>query len=168
MLRGIRQWRLAERGFSNAVVMILAMPLIMGMMGYVFDNGRLVYLTQVVQSRAEGAVQSAVNRAETNPQTSYVTLVNAPAAARTIYCTNTANMRPVNLSSGCNPAITQIGAGSITAAQLCVPITATSVKYGLRLTAQETIPTMFMHIIGIKTFTLTNVSADALLRGRNC
>lgn len=64
-MSAIRAWQQAERGFSAAAILLLAMPLLLGAFGYGFDSIRLSYIKTYLQGRADLAVQTAVTNVYT-------------------------------------------------------------------------------------------------------
>lgn len=156
-----------ERGFSNALLMIVAMPVVLGALGFAFDTARLTYVAETLQSRAELAVQSATNMASTSV-TGLVTFdTDAATAAQTIYCSNTAAARGTMLAGTCQASVSTVGA-PVTVAQMCSASAAGAPRYGLTIVARETVPTVFLRILGVRTVELSNVTGTALLRARNC
>lgn len=163
----VRQWKLAERGFSTAAIAIIALPLLMMALGVGFDIARLNFIRNMTQSHADLSAQSAVNLAYTSSDGKLQLTSNALPEAKKLYCDNTGQLRPGMLSGSCNPTSSQEG-GPLDVNQFCSPLNITSpTRYGLKLEATETVIPVFMKVAGIKQFDM-KITTTALLRARTC
>lgn len=170
MMRRFQAWRTAERGFTTATIAILMMPVLIGAMGYSFDNARLIYAKQFLQGRADLAAQAALTTAGVFGSTIRLDSTAVQTVGASDYCNNTAMKRPQLLSGSCNAKVTIVGS-MLSVDQLCAMPAfpgASYARYGVTLNASETIPTMFMQIVGIQQFDLSNITSTSLIRGRNC
>lgn len=104
----IRQWRLAERGISSAVIFILGFPLIMAAFGLGIDMMRYGQAKRIAQGRADLATQAgasmtfttnngAIRLGRPGDGTAGTAALNATSQ---LYVTNTAPYRTPNSSQG--------------------------------------------------------------------
>lgn len=195
MFTKFRTWRLAEKGVSTAALLILSLPLMLGAFGFGFDALRLSYAKRYAQGRLDLATQSAAAVTYTAPDGSIKLGISSnpdawKAEAYRSYTSNTDKMRQgapnthqfFQCTSGdatngligttCGGLAEVIGSAPPVGFDFCQntkyanPI-ATRPTYGVRYTVKETVPTMFMRILGVNEMTFT-ISSETLLRQRNC
>ncbi len=194
MIQRIRNWRRAEQGMSGAALLILSLPLIIGVFGFGFDVLRLNYAHRFAQGRLDLATQDAAATTYTAEDGSIrLGSPNNPDEWREVaynsYAGNTENKR----GSGNTAYLLKCNTASVTGDELggeCSGV-ATIVRpeswpddnppigfdfcnrvstgdvYGVHYDVEETVPTVFMRILGINQFTFT-ASSEALIRQRNC
>jgi hypothetical protein len=163
----IQSWRSAERGFSSAAIFILALPLLVGAMGYGFDNSRFLYVKTYLQGRADLATQAALSNVGMSGSQILID-GSALQTASDLYCANTASKRGSSgmLSNSCQPSVFVVGS-PLNNSQFCTRLSASS-GYGLQLVTQEHVPTVFMKLIGIHELVISQLKSQALLRARSC
>lgn len=179
MWKLFRRWRLAERGFSTAALTILAMPLILGAIGYAFDTARISFIRQKLNGFAQMSAQGAINQATMNTSGQLI-VTNLGSTMSSIYCANTAYLRPDVLTSACSITPSQFGS-ALSNTDYCLsawtkvsPTTwvpnSSYRDYGIKMVTKETTDTAFLKLLGpsLKTITITNIEGIAILRARNC
>lgn len=183
----LREWRWAERGASSAALIILSMPLMIGAFGFGFDVLRFNYVQRYAQGRVDLATQAAA-------ATTYTDVDGAirlgsqwdPYEWETVaydsYARNTEDKRgdaesvamfhcPVESVTGgfgeeCAGIATIVGTEPPIGFNFCDQVRSGDV-YGVRYEVTETVPNVFLRIIGIPDFTFT-VGSETLIRQRNC
>lgn len=183
-----REWRWAERGASSAALVILSLPLIIGVFGFGFDTLRLNYIQRYAQGRVDLATQAAA--ATTYTDTNGAIRLGSPSdpyewetVAYDSYARNTSDKRGSgntasmfqcstesvtggSSSGDCAGVASVVGTEPPVGFDFCNTISSGDV-YGVRYDVVETVPTVFLRIIGIQDFTFS-VSSETLIRQRNC
>lgn len=170
MRQPFQRWRTGERGFSNAIVFVFLMPLIVGMMGLAFDTARMAYMRERLEGYAQMSVQGAINQA-TNNATGNIVVDNLGPISQQIYCANTADMRANGLLTGdCNVTTGSFGSVLVNTQFCLIPTETGYTEYGITLTATEQIQNVFLSVLGpsFKTATFDKIDGRAKFRARNC
>lgn len=190
----ILRWLRSERGFASTALVILAMPLIIGAFAFGFDAVRLVWAERYLQGRLDLATQSGAATLYTNNRGALRLLTDpndprsAPYVAKQQFIANTVSARPTTSSSfsllGCsNATISGTGDASCAAAftlvsaptgtgqpgpdfDFCTQARGNNV-FGLKGVAREQLQTVFLRLLGVKTFNFT-VTSQSLVRFANC
>lgn len=153
-----------EKGFATAVLTIALLPIVFAMVGFAFDFSRAGYIRSQLYSSADTALQTTANigyidngrvRIGRPGDSGY-----SQREAIRIYCAN----GPHFGDCAGNTRVSVIG-NPLALNDLCRPLNA--VRYGLELRATETIPTVFLRIIGQDTITL-EIETTAMVRPRSC
>jgi hypothetical protein len=166
-----------------AAMFILSVPMLVAAFGLSMDTARVSYVKDFLDNRANLAVSAAVATAYTSGTSTdrrvYLgrpsdgaTAATALSNARDVYRINTAGFRsstasgflfPVTAANGF-PNVKVLGA-PLTNLQLCSPTS--TARYGVTLTADETVRMTFLAVAGIKT-SQVKVSSQAFVRATTC
>lgn len=196
MWKRIQAWRMQESGIAIGALAILMMPVFIGAFGYGVDSARAIYAKEVIQGRLDLAVQAATTAppgAKVLANGNFLldpTL--APQTAKTLYKTNTASLRPhlllcaagvvaptsstapTTMDQKCSGYARVVGT-QITYAEANSGLLCTSNlnqdatrRYGVAYVVYESVPTMFMRIVGTQSMPLGRVRAESLVRAANC
>lgn len=163
-MQKFRQKLSNERGFATAVLMIALIPIVFSMVGFAFDFARIGYIRSQLLGSADTALQSTTNMGYIDNGRVRMGRPGDPGysqreAAR-LYCANGPHFG--NCADNVNVSV--VGT-PLTLAELCQPLGVT--RYGLQLRATETVPTIFLGIIGQDTITL-EIDTTASVRPRSC
>lgn len=163
-MRRFRKKLANEKGFSSAVLMLALIPVVFSMVGFAFDFSRIGYIRSQLLGAADTALQSTANMGYIDNGRVRMGRPGDPGysqreAAR-LYCAN----GPHFGDCASNTRVSVVGA-PLTLAELCQPLGVR--RYGLQLNATETIPTVFLGIIGQDTVTL-EIETSASVRPRSC
>lgn len=153
-----------ERGFATAVLTLALIPIVFAMVGFAFDFARMGYIRSQLLGSADTALQSTTNMGYIDNGRVRMGRPGDPGysqreAAR-LYCAN----GPHFGDCASNVRVSVVG-GPLTLGELCQPLNAR--RYGLQLRATETVPTIFLGIIGQDTVTL-EIETSASVRPRSC
>jgi hypothetical protein len=153
-----------DKGFATAVLTIALLPIVFAMVGFAFDFSRASYIRSQLLSSADTALQTTVNvgyidngrvRIGQPGDSGY-----SQREAVRIYCAN----GPHFGNCGATTRVSVVGR-PLSLTELCRPLN--TIRYGLELRSVETIPTIFLRIIGQDTITL-EIETTAMLRPRSC
>jgi hypothetical protein len=153
-----------EQGFASAILLIALIPIVFAMVGFSFDFARAGYIKSQLTGAADTALQTTANIGYIDNGRINIGKPNDSGYAQResikLYCTN----GPRFGNCGDTTTISIIGS-PLSLSDLCRPLSA--VRYGISLRSIETIPTIFLGIIGQDTITLVIESA-AMVRPRTC
>lgn len=153
-----------EKGFATAILVIALLPIVFAMVGFAFDFSRAGYIRSQLLSSADTAIQTTANVGYIDNGRVRLGQPGDPGYSQReairIYCAN----GPHFGNCAGNTRVSVIGT-PLTLDQLCQPLN--NIRYGLELRAVETIPTVFLKIIGQDTITL-EIETSAMIRPRSC
>jgi hypothetical protein len=153
-----------EKGFATAVLMLALIPVVFSMVGFAFDFARIGYIRSQLLGSADTALQSTTNMGYIDNGRVRMGRPGDPGysqreAAR-LYCAN----GPHFGNCAANTRVSVVGS-PLPLSELCQPLGVR--RYGLELRATETVPTVFLGIIGQDTITLV-IETSASVRPRSC
>lgn len=153
-----------DKGFATAVLTIALLPIVFAMVGFAFDFSRAGYIRSQLLSSADTAIQTTANIGYIDNGRVRIGQPGDPGYSQReavrIYCAN----GPHFGDCGGNTRVSIVGT-PLALADLCRPLN--DIRYGLELRATETIPTIFLRIIGQETITL-EIETTAMVRPRSC
>jgi hypothetical protein len=163
-MREFRKKLKDEKGFATAVLAIALLPIVFAMVGFAFDFARAGYIRSQLLGSADTALQSTTNMGYIDNGQVRMGRPGDPGysqreAAR-LYCAN-----GPHFGDCAGDTIVAVVGTPLTLAELCQPLGVR--RYGLSLRATETIPTIFLGIIGQSTITL-EIDTSASVRPRSC
>lgn len=153
-----------DKGFATAVLTIALLPIVFAMVGFAFDFSRAGYIRSQLLSSADTAIQTTANIGYIDNGRVRIGQPGDPGYSQReairIYCAN----GPHFGDCAGNTRVSIVGR-PLSLTELCRPLN--DIRYGLELRATETIPTIFLRIIGQETITL-EIETTAMVRPRSC